>query len=59
LLIFIPILTTTNSAAVSAVVNKSNTAEISKSQVKNMFLGKLGQFNDGTQAMPPFLNLMK
>ncbi|MBB1386383.1 MULTISPECIES: phosphate ABC transporter substrate-binding protein [unclassified Pseudoalteromonas] len=46
------IVTTSSSAALSVVVNKSNTSELSEAQVKNIFMGKLGQFTDGTEAVP-------
>ena len=46
------IVTTTSRAELSVVVNKSNTAELSEAQVKNIFMGKLGQFSDGTEAVP-------
>mgnify|MGYP000430437141 CR=1 FL=1 len=52
LLVLITIFTNTSHAEVAVVVNKSNTSELSESQIKNMFLGKLGQFSDGTEAMP-------
>lgn len=46
------VMTSTTSAAVSVVVNKGNTSELTESQVKNIFMGKLGQFSDGTEAVP-------
>lgn len=46
------VMTTTTSAAVSVVVNKNNTSELSESQVKNIFMGKLAQFTDGSEAVP-------
>lgn len=47
------ITTTTSSAnSLSVVVNKSNTSSLSEAQVKNIFMGKLGQFSDGTEAIP-------
>ncbi|MBH0025723.1 substrate-binding domain-containing protein [Pseudoalteromonas sp. SWN29] len=52
LLILLSIMMTTSNAALSVVVNKSNTSEISEAQVKNIFMGKLGQFSDGTEAVP-------
>jgi ABC-type phosphate transport system substrate-binding protein len=52
ILVLMTIFTNTSHAEVSVVVNKSNTTELSESQIKSMFLGKLGQFSDGTEAMP-------
>ncbi|CAD2225261.1 conserved exported hypothetical protein [Pseudoalteromonas sp. 3J6] len=43
---------TPSKAALSIVVNKSNTSDLSEGQVKNIFMGKLGQFSDGTEAVP-------
>jgi hypothetical protein len=45
-------MTSTTSAAVSVVVNKRNTTDLTESQVKNIFMGKLGQYSDGTEAIP-------
>ncbi|CAM3027193.1 phosphate ABC transporter substrate-binding protein [Pseudoalteromonas distincta] len=52
LLILSSIMTTTSNAALSVVVNKNNTTELSEGQVKNIFMGKLGQFSDGSEAVP-------